>query len=237
VTTEPAPTSGEPQSLLATAHELTRQVRREQRGAWFPLLVFAVVTFAATPFVRYGHRHPTHCTSVQGGYVCSSYSALALWYWPVALLLAYLPISWFYLIRSRQRGMGTRIQPYIVLGVVLVGLTTAWALWAAAHPAFLAGTLHVGSGAQPTDVLYRIASPAGAIGLALLLLARIERSWALATITAAYLIVVVAAFDVGRLTHPSPWAFLPHLLIDGGVLLVGGAVLALIQRAQGPSAA
>src|SRR5439155_1502789 len=82
-------------------------------------------------------------------------------------------------------------------------LTTGWALWADAHPAFLAETLHLGS-SQPTDLLYRIASPAGAIGLALLLLARIERSWLLLTLTVVYFIVTVAPVHLGQIAHPSP---------------------------------
>ncbi len=236
MTSQPAPASGDPQYLLAATRELARRVRREQRGAWFPLLVFAAVTFAATPFYRYGYGpHPTHCTSLKGGaYVCTSYSAWALWYWPVALLLAYGAISWFYLHRSRQRGVGTLVRPYVVVGVVLALLITAWAMWALAHPAFLAQTLHLGS-SQPTDYLYRIVSPAGAIGLALLLLARIERSWELLAVTVVYLIVVVVTVGFGRFAHPSPWAFLPHLLFDAGVLLLGGLVLAVIQRARGRS--
>jgi hypothetical protein len=35
--------------------------------------------------------------------------------------------------------------------------------------------------------------------------------------------------------HPTPWAFLPDLLIDGGVLLIGGIVLAAAQQAHAPS--
>jgi hypothetical protein len=91
---------------------------------------------------------------------------------------------------------------------------------------------------QPATFLDRIASPAGAIGLALLLLAWIERSWLLLVLTAVYLIVTTSTVGIGaRFTHPSPWAFLPHLLLDGAVLLVGGIILALIQRAQGRSTA
>lgn len=228
------PTRDDPQSLLSVTRDLTQRVRLAQRGAWFPLLVFAAVTFAAIPFNRYG-RHPTHCSSVRGGGdVCTIHSALALWYWPVALLAAYHLISWFYLRRSRHRGVGTRVQPYVAVGAVLTLLITLWAFWADAHPAFLADTLHLQSG-QHTQILYRIASPAGAIGLALLLLAWIERSRPLLTVTVAYLIVAVATVGIGWFSHPTPWAFLPHLLIDGGVLLIGGILLAVTQRAQGPS--
>ena len=128
------------------------------------------------------------------------------------------------------------MQPYVVVGVVLALLTTAWALWADAHPTFLAETLSLVA-SQHTDLLHRIASPAGGIGLALLLLAWIERSWPLLGLTVVYLIATAVPVHLGSFAHPTPWAFLPHLLLGGGVLLIGGVILALIQRAQGPSAA
>jgi hypothetical protein len=222
---------------LSTTRDLTRRVRFAQRGAWFPLVAFAAVTLAAIPFNRYG-PHPRHCSSTHGMVsVCTIQPTLALWYWPVALLGAYLATSWFYLHRSQQVGVGTRVQPYVAVGAVLALLIGAWALWANTHPAFLAGTLHLQPGHAPREFLYRMASPAAAIGLALLLLAWIERSCALFTLTAAYLVVAVATVGIGRFTHPSPWAFLPHLLVDASVLLVGALLLALIQRAQGPSTA
>jgi hypothetical protein len=225
----------DPQNLLSATGDLSRRVRLIQRGAWFPLLVFAAVTLAALPFYRYGHPH-RHCASTGGGYICSIHSPLALWYWPFALLVAYVATSWFYLHRAHQRGVGTRVRPYVVVGAVLALLTTGWALWADAHPAFLAETLHLGS-SQHTDLLYRIVSPAGAIGLALLLLARIERSWPLLTLTVVYFIATVAPVHLGQIAHPSPWAFQPHLLLDGSVLLIGGIILALTQRAQERSTA
>lgn len=224
----------DPQDLLTATRELARRVRLTQRGAWFPMVVLAAVTLAAIPFNRFG-SHPIHCTStLGGGRVCIAYAALALWYWPVALLAAYVAISWFYLRRARQRGVGTRVQPYVVVGAVLALLATAWALWVYAHPAFLSETLRVGS-SQPATVLDRMASPAGAIGLALLLLARIERSWPLLALTVAYLLAMASTFGFGWFTHPSPWAFLPHLLLDAGVLAVGGIILSLTQLAQGRS--
>jgi hypothetical protein len=228
--------SDDPRSLLTTTRDLTHRVRLTQRGGWFPLLVFAAITFAAIPFNRYGpHRiqcSPTH----GGGNTCIAYPALTLWYWPVALVAAYLAISWFYLRRSHNRGVGTRVQPYVAVGVVLTVLVSVWAFWANTHPAVLVDTLHLPS-SQLTRFLYRIASPAGAIGLALLLLAWIERSRQLLTVTIAYLVVAVATVGIDWFAHPTPWAFLPHLLIDGVVLLIGGILLAVAQQAQGPSSA
>lgn len=237
MTNSPGPAGDDARNLLSATRHLTRRVRLTQRGAWFPLLVFAAVTLGAAPFNRYGH-HPVHCTaSPGGGHVCIAYSELALWYWPVALLAAYVAISWFYLHRAHRRGVGTRVQPFVVAGAVLALLTTAWALWVYAHPAFLAETLRIGS-AQPATFLDRIASPAGAIGLALLLLAWIERSWPLLALTTVYLIVQTSTVGIGaHFSHPSPWAFLPHLLADCAVLLIGGIILGLIQQTRGRSTA
>ncbi|MFJ7274402.1 hypothetical protein [Kitasatospora sp. NPDC098663] len=216
--THSVPPPGDPRSLLAMKRSLVHHVRREQRGGWFPLLVFAAVRFGAAPVVRYG----------QGDRVGDL--PPAMWYWPVALLLAYAAISWFYLRRSDRRGLGNRVGPYLALGVVLVVLITVYTAWTATHPGFLAD-LH---GASPVALFFNtVVSPAGTIGLALLLLARIERSWPLLAVTCGYLVVMLSS---GSRPDPSPWGF-PSLLLDGGVLLLGGIGLALLQRIQGRSAA
>jgi hypothetical protein len=230
---DPAPYGSEPRLLLAATRELTTRVLRDQRGGWFPLLVFAAVTFLAIPFDRYGHRDVSHCTSIPGGgRNCSVYIVPGLWYWPVALLLAYGAISWFYLHRSRQQGIGTRTQPYIMVGVILVLLVTTWTLWAVSHPSFAATSPHLGPWRSAS--YNRLATPAAAMGLALLLLARIERSWPLLAVTAVYLVVAVATVGIGSggFAHPTPWAFLPHVLIDGAVLLLSGIGLAANRRSH-----
>jgi hypothetical protein len=222
----------DPEHLLSHTRELTHRVRLAQRGAWFPLLVFAAVTLAAVPFNRYG-PHPRTCSVGHGTFVCSVRPTLALWYWPAALVVAYLAIGWFYVSRARERGVGTRVRPYLTAGVVLSALATGWALWAGTHPVFLADTLGLRPG-QPGVLVNRLAGPAGVIGLALLLLAWIERSWALLAVTVAYLVVVVATVGMTWVNHPSPWAFLPHLLLDAVVLLLGGIMLTVTDRAAGP---
>lgn len=237
---QPASPTGDPHDLLSETRDLARRVRRTQRGAWFPMLVFAAVTLVAIPFDRYGD-HPRHCASTHGGgIVClvgwPIYSSLALWYWPIALLAAYAGIGWFYLHRSHARGVGSRVPPYVVVGAVLVVLITAGTLWVNAHPAFLVENLHLPS-SQPKSMLARMATPSGAIGLALLLLARIERSSLLFALTVVYLVATVATVGVGWFTHPSVWAFLPHLLLEGGMLLIGGVILAAAQRERGRSTA
>ncbi|MFJ6617890.1 hypothetical protein ACIQOW_10020 [Kitasatospora sp. NPDC091335] len=220
MTTHPVPPPSDPRHLLAMKRALVDRVRREQRGAWFPLLVFAAVRLGAAPVVRYGQgdHHP-------GGL------PPAMWYWPVALVLAYAAISWFYLRRARRLGLGTRVGPYLALGLVLVVLITVYVVWTAQHPGFL-GDLH---GPSPFALFFNtVVSPAGTIGLALLLLAWIERSWPLLAITCGYLAAMLSS---GTLPDPSPWGLLPGLLLDGGILLFGGLGLALLQRVRVRSAA
>lgn len=227
----PGAAMDDPRGLLSVTRQYTHRVRLAQRGAWFPLLVLAAVTFAAIPFYRYGHPD-TRCESTGGRVAaCIVFPRAALWYWPVGLLVGYLAISWFYVHRSHERGVGTRVQPYLAAGAAIAVVTTAWAFWANAHPAFLVETLRLGR-VQAGNFLYRVASPAGGIGLGLLLLAWIERSRHLLAVAAVYFVVVVAGVGIGWYARPTPWAFLPHLLVDGGVLLAGGLLLAVAQRAD-----
>jgi len=75
---------------------------------------------------------------------------------------------------------------------------------------------------------YDVATPAVAIGLALLVLARVERSRALVVYSVAYLIVVLV--EGSLVIHSrSLWAFLPQLLVRATMLLVGSAAFALTQ--------
>jgi hypothetical protein len=231
MTDTPTPAPGTPRELLATTRELTRRVRGAQRGAWFPMLLFALVTLAVTPLDRYGHRVIVACAPVAGGRVCSVYSPWAFFYWPVALVAAYVAITGFYLRRSRSLGVGTRVRPYVVAGIVLALLLTALSLWAAHNPGSDWQADILGLHLRLTSVPYQLGVPTAAIGLGLLVLARVERSWALLGFTVVYLVAGLAASNSGRVVNrPSPWAFLPHLVVTAGVLLLGSLGFWLAQR-------
>jgi hypothetical protein len=225
---------GTPHELLSATRELTRRVRTTQRGAAFPLLVLGVVTLLAAPFERYGHVVRT-CESNHpaGSFVCSVYPSWLFVYWPVALTLAYVAIAAMAIRRSLQRGVGTRIKPYVIAGVVLALALTAITLWIAhnptAHQEFLGGRV-IGR-TQLSTYLLRLVSPAAAIGLALLMLARIERNWSLLAFALGYLVIVVGAINFGwDVTRSSHWGFLPHLVILGGVLILGGICFLVAER-------
>jgi hypothetical protein len=208
-------------------------VRQEQRATWFPLLVFAVVTWLAIPVTRVGHAVGRTCqaVSVNGppqAQLCVAHNSAAYVYWPVALIAAYVLIALFYLYRSRSRGLGTRVRPYLVIGVVLAVAVTVGSMWAA-HTVITGRYNILGWHLQGPD-LYRIIAPACAIGLALLVLAAIDRSLALLAVTAAYLVITIGGIDFGwTIARPSPWSFAPHLVIAGSLLLISAAGFALAQ--------
>lgn len=187
--------------------------------------MFAAVTFVAIPVDRFGHRVLT-CEAVPGGRICSVYSSPAIVYWPVALVLAYVAIAAFSLRRARARGVGTRVLPYVVVGIVVAVVVTGAAVWVAHHPA---------TGAPRP--FYRLIGPASAIGLALLVLAWVERSLALFAVTVGYLVIVLVPVNFGWVMRfPSQWFFLPHLVIYGSVLLLAGIGFALSESVPRPPA-
>ena len=224
----------DPRRLLADSRRLARRVRHAQRATWFPLLVFAAVTFGAIPVYRYGH-HATTCRSAPGpgtgSHVCAIYSTTAFVYWPIALVLAYVAIAALYLRRARDRGIGTRVLPYAVVGIVIALLLSGAAVWVAHHPPVGSFDVLGVQGPQGYNLFNRLVGPATAIGLALLVLAFVERSRPLLLVTLGYLAVAIAPLSLGPVTRGTQaWHFLPHLLVDGSVLLLAGIAFAVAQR-------
>ena len=227
--TSDTPAAETPHELLAATQALTRRVRSAQRGTWFPLLVLGSITLAAIPVMRYGHRVTT-CTTQRVGAVirgCFVYPGPWFIYWPIALVLAYAAIAAFYVYRSRRRGVGTPIRPYIVAGVMVAALVTGIALWFVHNP--------FGATQQqlfpPSSATRLFTEPLSAIGLGLLVLASVERNRALLAFALAYLAVVVVPITFGWAMAP-PWFFLPRLVIPGSMLLLGAAGFALAERGR-----
>jgi hypothetical protein len=211
----------DPRQLLSSARELTRQVRRTQRATWFPLLVLAAVTFAAIPFRNSPHRLGT-CAATESARVCTAYPPALLVYWPTALVLAYAVIAAFYIRQSQARGVGTRVRPYVVAGIILALAMTGSLLWTLYHP--LAFTL-AGPGLFPALHSYPFA-----IGLALVVLSWGERNEALLALALGYLAVVLVTATVGSVSGHTGLGYPVQLVIPGSVLLLGGIGFLLAQR-------
>jgi hypothetical protein len=224
----------DPRVELARSRDLARRVRRSQRATWFPLLVFAVLTFAAVPVNRSGHPVHTVCRAVPDAgpraQVCLAHNSATFIYWPIALVLAYVAIAAFYMRQSRTRGVGTRVRPYVIAGIVLAVAVTAASVWAAHRPPLVGQYDILGWHVQGPDV-HRLIAPACAIGLALLVLAAVERNLVLLVVAVSYLIIALVPIDFGwTVTAPSRWGFVPHLIVPGSVLLAAAIGFAAAQR-------
>jgi hypothetical protein len=228
MTSDAVPASGDARRLLADARDLARRVRLAQRVTWLPLLALALVTFGAIPVYRYGHTVVSNCHPVGDGQVCDVWFQTASIYWWAALVLGYVMVAGGYLRVARARGLGTRVTPYAIVGIALVALFTVM------H-------LVVGNYLPPPDpshprpwlvlALFRLTDYSGSIGLALLVLAWLERHPALLLFTLGYLAVVVVPINFGWGLHwGDQWGSAPMLVISGSVLLLGSAGFTLTQR-------
>ena len=145
----------------------------------------------------------------------------------VTLPLAYAVIAGFYVFLARRRGVGSRILPYVIAG--FAGLVIVGACWP------LQRSLQA---SYPVALVVHGLNPLFAIGVALLVLAWVERNWALLVFAAGYLAVALLPDFYGgsRLLAehgwavPRQWLFLPGLWLAAGVLLLGGAAFALAER-------
>src|SRR5262249_31121277 len=163
-------------------------------GSWFracgPAPLAKCMTAAETGQAsRRAHsRHAIDCRVNPVGRACIAFSPGSYVYWPLALVLAYAAIAVFYVHRARERGVGTRVRPYIITGVIIAVVATGASLWLVTHPGVVGYPLAAPSPAG--KLLYRLVSPEGAIGLALLVLARVERNRALLVLGLVYLAIV-----------------------------------------------
>ena len=223
---------------LSTTRQLTRRVRHAQRNTWFPLALLGLVVVAAAPFYRLG-RHVVTCDpalGARGGVEIIDKGACVQvvgWpvgvYWIFAFVLAYVVIAVFYVYRAHRRGVGARVLPYVGSGIaagLVFGIASAWAQQLNLQGYFPAGPVAVGL------------VPLISIGLALFVLARLERNWPLLAFATGYLVVALLACGIGtrRLglsvgwSLAPTWSFLPSLVVAGGVLLLGGVGFALAER-------
>jgi hypothetical protein len=220
--------------MLSTTRELARHVRRTQRATWFPLVLLGLVVVAAAPFYRLG-RYAVTCDPALGarggvqiidrGTCVQVVGWPAGVYWIIAFVLAYAAIAAFSVHRARSRGVGARVLPYVGSGIaagLVFGIASAWS-----HQLGVLGYLPIGPVAVGLVPLI-------SIGLALFVLAGVERNWPLLALAAGYLVVALMVCGIGmRGLGPNlgpMWGFLPGLVVAGGVLLLGGVGFALAER-------
>jgi hypothetical protein len=188
-----------------------------------------VVTFGAILAYKFSHPVVSHCEATADGQVCRGFFRVPAIYWWTASVLAYVVIAAGYLRVARARGVGTRVLPYVVTGVALVALSGA------VTATFLLLDYPYFPDGPPALVrfLLRLVDPTAAVGVALLVLAWLERRVALLVFAVGYLVVVLVPVNFGwGVGWGAVWGFAPQLVIDGSVLLVGSAGFALAQRVR-----
>ncbi|MGW1895814.1 hypothetical protein ACWCP6_37060 [Streptomyces sp. NPDC002004] len=237
------PSPGTPHEVLAGLGDLTRRVRAAQRGAWFPLLMLGVLTLGGILVSRFTFKVetvPCPATDPAAGPGCTAVTQVTQGspvYWPIGLALAYAATAFFYIRRSRNRGVGTPVRPYILTGIVLVGLVTATAIWSLRHGMPQPGEkldfwgLHLDPESGVTRFLERLAGNAAAVGLPLLVLSWVERSLALLLLTAVYLAIELVPLTTGWSGVPftSPWSAVPRFGVPGLLLLLGALGFGLAE--------
>lgn len=248
MTDSSVPSPDSPRELLASLDDLTHRVRAAQRGTWFPLLLLGVLTLGGILVSRYTTKVLTvPCPAIHPavGAACTVDRHGSAVYWPLGLALAYTATAVFFIRRSRNRGLGSPVMPYVLTGIALVGLVTATALWSTRHglpqpgePIDLWG-LHLDPASQRTGLLMQLTGNATAVGLPLLVLSWVERSRGLLLFTLVYLAVELAPLPSGwaGISTTSPWSGAPHLAVPGVLLLLGtvGFALAEAPRRRGAS--
>jgi hypothetical protein len=225
MTTEPMPTDGDPRRLLSDVRSLAHQVRVHQRLTWVALAILAAVSFVAIPIEIVAMW--SRCSP--DGAWCEVWNRGGAFYWPPALLLAYAAIAFSYVRVAQQRGVGARVMPYAITGTALTVLFTLLSL--AAYQ-FLHNRPPM---SEPFPawvmVLDRLLAPAGTIGIALLVLARLERNVALFLFTLVYLTVVLVPIDFGWQANGSIRTHdMPQEIINGTLLLLAAIGFRRWQR-------
>ena len=235
-----APSPGTPHEVLATLGDLTRKVRFAQRGTWFPLLLFAVLTLGAilanrSTFNIQTFACPLGHTPTGAAPECVVTRQGLPGYWAVGLVLAYSATALFYLRRSRNRGVGTPIRPYVLTGLAIAVLFGATAFLGTPHtppgPTIDFWGLHLNPHAGATVLLERFTGTAASIGVPLLVLSWVERNRALLLFTLAYLALELGPINTWSWIAPaSPWSAMPRLAISAVFLLLGALGFALTQQ-------
>lgn len=244
---ESAPGQGpmpEAVGLLRDMRLLRSRARLARHAYWFPLVLFGVLICASAPFYLQPGVHAGHwqvagtaapSMPLLGGFPGPLVSRYLGYYWLTALFAGLLLTLLWYRRNAHRVGLATPARGYIITSAILTVLAfllpplsqLRWLYW-----------LHW---LVPGDLVIRGTFPFLIIAAGLWVLARAERSPALAVIAVIYTAAALLAslYNIANVLFRLGWnptpgqqrlTSLPGVLLPALVLLVAGACAFAVQR-------
>ena len=244
----PSTGSSEPEKLLGELAAVRQRTRSARHAYWFPLVLFGLLICAAAPLYVSAANPPAGVAyfvrggpTVLGGGPGGGNGAYLGWYWLVALVGGYLLTLLWYRWHARRAGVQTPARGYLVTGIVLTALAVVIPLLSArAHRLQWLWLV------LPGDVWIRGTFAFLVIAAGLWVLARAERSRALAITAVVYTVAALLAslynvenilFRLGWNPGPGdlPLTVLPGVLLPAAVLLIAGGAAFVARRRVRPA--
>ena len=220
-----------PASMLSEVSRLRDEARSARHGYWLPLLLFGLVIAGSAPF--YLEPTPSRTTGPIPAFTAiPGFSPLlggritAVIYWLLAIGASLYVTSRWYRTHGRRVGLKTPARGFVIAGVIAGALLLVL-------PAlqFMPGDLGFIHGTLPLLI----------IAAALWVLARAERSAALAVIAAVFTgtALLASLYNIVNILYRLGWrptgaqwrlTALPDVLLPALVLIVSGAGAYLMQR-------
>jgi hypothetical protein len=218
--------------MLSEVNRLRSEARSARHAYWLPLVLFGLVIGASAPF--YVEPAPSHSTgqipiftALPGFSPLLGAQSAEVVYWLLAIGVGMYVTSVWYRRHGRRVGLITPARGFVIAGVIVGAL-----LLVLPTVQFL-----------PGDLVVRGTLPFLIIAAALWVLARAERSPALAVIAAVFTGTALLSslydtenvlFRLGWNPTGAQWRLetLPNILLPALVLIVSGAGAYLTQRRQ-----
>jgi hypothetical protein len=230
-----------PAGLLDELGRLRKQTRRARHAYWFPLVLFGVLTCAATPFyvmrsvpgaktgpTGIAVRLPVPFLPILGGEAGYRLQGYLAYYWIAAIVAGLVLTALWYRRNAGRVGLVTPTRGYLITVVALTVLALALPLLSQVSGLRFLDRL------WPGDLILRGTFPFLIIAAGLCVLAWAERSRALVVIALIYTgtVLLVTLYDMANILPNLTAASeaLPTVLLPALVLVAAGSGAFAVQR-------